>query len=379
MAKRLEWHEDYDHLLLPALRTLFVDIGLQSMVWPEQNGGSGLYTRETALTMAAVLEQVGRADVGIGFLIANQMAILSTVGIEPYRNESLLTQLQSWFCRTSEPVICSLILPDYGEDSTKSDGEWRGFSYPVMTKWNAEAWELSGTSVRPQAAGATAKLFGVIGPDEQGQPAFFLFPGHDEGLQRGEPFKKTGLAASINADLTLEAVKIPADHLVFAGEDRCREMLAWYYLGCAATCQGAMSAAWDILRDWEESRVIKGKGMVFKENPLVAALSGEIGGAIGASRLLVYDLARMIAKPEDYNSPNSQALFATATMVARQVVASATRSIHQAMELMASAGYATEWQLERYWRDVKTIESCLGPATAAQVDMARHYFGLESL
>jgi alkylation response protein AidB-like acyl-CoA dehydrogenase len=49
------------------------------------------------------------------------------------------------------------------------------------------------------------------------------------------------------------------------------------------------------------------------------------------------------------------------------------------MELMASAGYATEWNLERYWRDVKTLESCVLPETVAQTDLARHYFDLKEL
>jgi alkylation response protein AidB-like acyl-CoA dehydrogenase len=49
------------------------------------------------------------------------------------------------------------------------------------------------------------------------------------------------------------------------------------------------------------------------------------------------------------------------------------------MELMGSAGYATEWNLERYWRDIKTLEATVVPETAALVDMARHYFGLKTL
>ena len=48
--------------------------------------------------------------------------------------------------------------------------------------------------------------------------------------------------------------------------------------------------------------------------------------------------------------------------------------LDRGMELMASAGYATEWNLERFWRDVKTVEALLLPVQA-RVHMARHYFG----
>ena len=44
---------------------------------------------------------------------------------------------------------------------------------------------------------------------------------------------------------------------------------------------------------------------------------------------------------------------------------------------MGSAGYATEWNIERYWRDVKTLRTYLGPETHGSVTMARHYFGSE--
>ena len=45
------------------------------------------------------------------------------------------------------------------------------------------------------------------------------------------------------------------------------------------------------------------------------------------------------------------------------------------MELMGSAGYAREWHLERYWRDVKSVQSCLGGRVLSGMHVARHYFG----
>jgi alkylation response protein AidB-like acyl-CoA dehydrogenase len=55
------------------------------------------------------------------------------------------------------------------------------------------------------------------------------------------------------------------------------------------------------------------------------------------------------------------------------------QAIDNTMELMASAGYATEWNLERYWRDVKTVETYVIPETVAQTCMARQYFNLKKL
>jgi alkylation response protein AidB-like acyl-CoA dehydrogenase len=87
----------------------------------------------------------------------------------------------------------------------------------------------------------------------------------------------------------------------------------------------------------------------------------------------------MLSRPEVYGPTGGKAMYATATAVFKQVSRAAMLSIDNAMELMASAGYATEWNLERYWRDVKTMETYVVPETAALTDMARHYFDLKRL
>lgn len=377
MSGRLEHKEDREALLEPAIRKLFVDIGLQGMVWPEEAGGAGLGTPEAAVTLVAVLEQIGRADTGIGFLFANTFAVHSTFGIEPHVNRALTGSLAPTYCEGGEPALASLILPGYGSlDGGKVPG-FSGLTCQVRAASGGGGWVLTGERVRPQCSGVDASLFGAVCEGEEGETLFVLVPGSAEGLARSEPFKKTGLAASLNADLDFEDVNVPEENLVFAGTERLRSALCFYYLGCSATCVGSLMAAYEILKEWSETRVIKGKGQVFKENPLVAALLGEVGARIGISRILVYNLARMLAEAGAYGSGPS--IFATATAVFKEVTGNAVGVINNAMELMGSAGYATEWNLERYWRDVKTIQNTVVPETAARVDMARHYFGCQTL
>jgi alkylation response protein AidB-like acyl-CoA dehydrogenase len=156
-------------------------------------------------------------------------------------------------------------------------------------------------------------------------------------------------------------------------------MLSWYYMACAAVCEGALQTSHEILQEWGDTRVIKGKGQVFKENPLVASLMGEIGSKMGTSRILVYNLARMLARPDTYGSAGGGNLHVTAISILKQVTLLAMEAMHNTMELMASAGYATEWNLERYWRDVKTVQTYVFPETVAQTCMARQYFNLQQL
>jgi alkylation response protein AidB-like acyl-CoA dehydrogenase len=372
VSGRLEHREDYDDLLLPAIRRLFVDIGCQAVPWPEESGGGGLSSPDAAVTFAVILEQAASADTGISFLLANTLALQSAFGIEPHRDEELLSELAPAFCGGRE-AVCSLVLPSYGEGT--SNRSFYGLEYQVAAAREGAEWVLSSGCARPQCSGGTARFFGVAFAQEDGTPAVALVPSDAEGLSAGKPFKKTGLAASVNADIMLDGVRVPAGHVLLAGEDRFREMLCWYYMCCSTVCSGAMLASYGILKEWGDTRVIKGKGQVFKENPLVASLMGEIGGRTATSRILTYALARMLSRPDIYGP----AVYATSTAVFKQVSRAAMLSINNAMELMASAGYATEWNLERYWRDVKTLETYVVPETAALTDMARHYFDLKRL
>jgi alkylation response protein AidB-like acyl-CoA dehydrogenase len=72
-------------------------------------------------------------------------------------------------------------------------------------------------------------------------------------------------------------------------------------------------------------------------------------------------------------------VFVSALMIAHRVIASADSTIYRTMELMASAGYAREWQLERYWRDIKTMQCYLGAAELAKHDFARWFYKTRTL
>lgn len=371
-ARRLEHREDYGALLEPALKKLMVELGVGSMFMPEVAGGGGMSSPDAALTAAVCLEQAGYADTGIGFLCANTLALQASFAVEPNVDAKLLEEFAPSFCGDG-PAIAGLVLPGYG--GAAGAGSFMGMEYQAGGARSDGKVTLDGRSVRPQCCGANASLFGIVCGLEGG-PALVMVPASAQGLEASEPFLKTGLAPSINADLDLSGA---TGTLVFEGADRLMGLLSWYYMGCAAVCAGSLLASWEILREWGDTRVIKGKGQVFKENPLAAALMGEVGGRCGAIRILVYSLARMLARPDVYGPAGSPAMFATATSVFKQASRGAMQGIDNAMELMASAGYATEWNLERYWRDVKTIETYVVPETCAQVNMARHYYGLKAL
>jgi alkylation response protein AidB-like acyl-CoA dehydrogenase len=264
MAGRLEHHEDYEGLLVPAMRKLFIDIGLQAMLWPDDLGGGGLDSPEAAMTLTAILEQVGRADTGIGFLLANWFAIQSAIAIGPGRNETLLKGSAGIICG-DEILFGSLVLPGYGDGTEETD--FFGLPYQATAKKKGDSWVLSASVARPQCAGSNAHMFVVAAETDNGEPGLFLVPALGMVVSVGNPLKLAGLAASKNAEITIEGAELPAQHLLLEGAENFRGVLSWYYSLCSAVCCGALLASYDILKEWVDTRVIKGKGHVFKENP----------------------------------------------------------------------------------------------------------------
>jgi alkylation response protein AidB-like acyl-CoA dehydrogenase len=369
IAKRAEHQEQPEALVGPALEKLFLDIGLQTLLIPESAGGGDQCGPECSLTLTALCEQIARADVGVALLLAETLSIQAAFN----QNDIRVADLSSLFVEAKAPTIASAIFPDVGT-GTDDPPIWQGMPAQVTATKESD-WVINGTNVRPQVAGADANLFGVVIRNEKDEPGLLLVDGDAQGITRGEPFKKTGLAGSINADLTFKDVRVPAVRLALSGTDSFERWLCLPLLGYGASAVGALLASWEILKDWGEVRVIKGKGQVFKDNPLTASLMGKIGAMTATARLSIYQLADLLADPKTYASPTSEATHAIAAGIVHRVADDAMVALDYAMELMASAGYATEWNLERIWRDVKTLQTMLGPEPAATTASARHYFG----
>jgi len=362
MEKRLELKEDYSGLLEPAMRKLFLDIGLQRLLWPDKYGGDGHNSPGAALTMTAALEQVARGDTSIALLLSGMWALQSCMAMEGKENAEACEAFAGLFGSKDELAVTSLVLPLFRDEPQ------------AHAKLAKGAWAVEAKDARPIACGADAAVFGVYcstgGADEVG---LIALPGDAKGVKRGKPFLKTGLAADRNADVSFDKAKAPEGMCVAKGLEACRAALAWLYLGISASNVGALFASYEILKEWGDNRVIKGKGQIFKNNPLTASVMAEVAKEISLDRMLTYNLARVLAAPDVYGEAGEESTYVTACMVAHQVAQSAEKAIGNAMEMMASAGYATEWNLERYWRDTKTMQLCLGPYELAKMDYA-HYF-----
>ncbi len=381
ISRRPEYREDYEMLLKPAMQSLFVNLEMQKVIWPESSGGVGLNKPEVAQTLALALEQVGRADTGIGYLFAVNFALCSSFALECNLNDELCRRIAPLFCQAKDAVIASIVLPAYSRGKPPASAPlFRGKYISARARREGDNWVINGNNLRPLNSGADARLFGLLCALEgEEEPALILVPGDSPGLTRGEQFLETGLTASVNAEINLNDVRVPEDCLVFFGENHLRQMLSWLYLNVGAVTVGSLFAVFEIIREWGDTRVIKGRGNLFKENPLTASLMAEISHEVLISRFLLHHLAGLFSRPVPDQHPREDHLFIPALSVVSHITQSAEKAINQTMELMGSAGYATEWNLERYWRDVKTMQIHLGSWELNKMELARYFFKSQSL
>jgi alkylation response protein AidB-like acyl-CoA dehydrogenase len=376
--KRREYDEDYDRTLIdPAMEKLFVGMELQKLVWPKDYGGAGLKTPELTSTLVRVLEEVGKAEPGIGFVFACTFSLFTHIALEPHINRELCEEFAPQFCTSRKAKTCSLILPEQGYIFGEEVAKVKGRSVRVKAERRGDKWILNGEALRPVNSGAMADLYGAVCSD--GSDIIFAFvPGSANGVKRGEPIIKTGLAADKNADVTFEDVEVP-NRYVFEGEvaKRADEITSWLNLSSSALCVGAMMDIYKTLKEWSTTRIIRGKPL--KENPVDAIVLADVAQDVTFARLLAYSLANAMSKPDLYGERWSDQMVNMAEMIGIHCANTASKVAGRAMELMASMGYAREGDIEKHWRDVDTMRSALGGSMPILMDVARLYYGCATL
>ncbi len=132
------------------MRKLFVDLELQKMIWPENCGGIGLNKQDVAQTLVPALEQVGRADTGIGFLFAITFALCSSFALEHNLDEELCRGIAPLFCREDIIALGSLVLPEYTRNEQSAAAPlFQGRPLAARVRREGDTLVLNGEKLRP--------------------------------------------------------------------------------------------------------------------------------------------------------------------------------------------------------------------------------------
>lgn len=308
-------------------------LGYTSLCIPEEFGGAGLGTFANIL----VAEEFARADAG--FSVAVQASTLAMKPIllagtkeqKQYAADALINGGMGSFCLTE---------PDAGSDAgairtkaVKKDGEY------IITGRKCFITNA------PHADFCV--VFAKTEPDAgtKGISAFLVERGR-EGLSIGKHEDKMGIRLSTTADVILEEVHVPEDHLLGAegkGFKLAMQTLDRTRLECAAMAAGLSQRAIDLSVDYAKTRVTFGKPIAKLQAIQFMLADMEIRNQ--AARSLVYQCAAMI---------DSGAVDGKMNAVAKTFSSEAAmQNTLDAVQIFSGYGYSREYEVEKLMRDAK--------------------------
>jgi alkylation response protein AidB-like acyl-CoA dehydrogenase len=334
------------------------ELGLTSFMLPSEYGGGGL---ADCLTACIVQEELCFGCSGIGNLITS-----GGFFAEPILVLGSEEQKRRWIepIAVDRPPLGALATTEPGSGSDAASittvAEKQGDDYVLRGQ---KTWISNGGLAEYYVVFATV----APGTRSRGVTAFVVERG-DGGVAFGEPMKKMGQRAIVNAEMFLEGVVLPADRRLgeegqgFSGLmqtfDRSR-----ITLGAAAT--GLARAAPEYAVDYAKTREQFGKPI--GEHQAVAFRLADMATRVDAARLLVWQAARRVDAGQEVTKEAAMAkLFASET---------AMWCTWAAVQTLGGWGYSREYPVEKWMRDAKLEEIEEGTSDIQRLIISRRLLG----
>ena len=193
------------------------------------------------------------------------------------------------------------------------------------------------------------------------QISSFIVDSECEGFSVGQKISgKTGMRASITAELVFNNCKVPVSNRVGHEGDSIKHMmrnLEIERLTLAAMGLGIARRALDIMNRYANER--KAFGDTLSKLGQIQKYIGESFAEYKAARTYVYDTARRMNLKQSGSRLDSDGVKLIAATMAKNVA-------DRAMQVLGGYGYVSEYVVERLWRDAKLLEIGGGTLEAHQ-------------
>jgi acyl-CoA dehydrogenase len=321
------------------LRAAARELGLFGYAIPREWGGLGLdLTQDVELVM-----ELGYTSLALRSMFGTNNGIAGQVLVH-YGTD---VQKAAWLERiASGEVVASFALTEPGAGSNPAGLRTRAVR-------DGDDWVISG-SKRFITNAPVAGLFLVFARTREataGDPgiAVFLVPAGLPGLEIGPHDRKMGQEGSWTADVTLTAVRVPADALIGGSEQTGYQAammsLARGRVQIAAVAVGAARRALD--ESVTYAATATQGGTPIGDFQLVQAHLADMQAGVLAGEALVRECARKYHTGEDQRiAPSVAKLFCTE--MAGEVA-------DKAVQVHGGTGYIREVPVERIYRDVRLL------------------------
>jgi len=386
---RREFDEDWeDHRLIePAFQRLMGGLGLQSLLFPEDLGGMGLgHSSYLGTGSYRVLEEIARADSGMAVAFGVVFWPLLMICSEPHVNRRLCEEFAPMFCRTTEAAFAANAMtePQGGADIENLD-LLKGATIQTTAVLEGDQWVINGHKLWPTNSGGVADLFGVVcttspGSKDEKDFAFIFVPADAPGVTQGKPYRKAGMAADKNSDIWFENVRVPAWYRACGpGDDfkYFKEVISLGSMGSVAMVSGVLLNVFEILRDFCSTKTFRGKPL--SENDDVAGVLADIARDTEVIRVIGYQYARMLDRPDLYGERWSDEIVVKGRSFKYFAADKGLESLEKAMNIMGAHGSDRVRDVEKHWRDLKIVQLWMGGKQLCQMETARWFYECKTL
>jgi alkylation response protein AidB-like acyl-CoA dehydrogenase len=328
-------------------------LGFLGVALPEDVGGGGADT----LTNALVVEGVARYDAGFGLTVASHGG-LAAGHINLFASDALRHRVLPKLATGEWLGAWCLTEPGSGSDA----GGLR-----TRAVRDGDAWVLDGTKMFI-TQGTVANVYVVLASTAAdrgtaGVSAFVVERG-TPGLGNGRKIEKLGLRSSDTAEVVLENVRIPADHLI--GEEnqgfkQALRILDGGRITIAAWCCGIARGALEESLAYAKERRTFGKPIA--EHQAVQVMLADMATRLEAARCLLFRACHV----KDQGRP-----FGTEASMAKLVASETAMWVTtKAVQIHGGYGYMRDFPVERYMRDAKLGEIGEGTSEVQRMVIAR--------
>jgi alkylation response protein AidB-like acyl-CoA dehydrogenase len=335
-------------------RALFDDLGklgLMGVCVPEEQGGAGA----DFLSYALVLEELARADAGVGVTVAVHTSAC-TLPLLDHGSEYVPA-----LAAGEEIGAFALTEAGSGSDAAAMRTRYADGRISGSKQWCTNGSHASTFLVfaRDERSGAEREARG------RKRVSAFVVRAGAEGFEVTREEEKMGLNSSSTADLAFDGT--PAERLGEPGEGMriALRTLDGGRIGIAAQAVGIAQAALDLASGYAKERHAFG-GPIARLGAIQQKLA-DMQTEIEAARALVWRAARLKAAGHPHTVEGAQAkLFASAV---------ARHQTGEAIQVLGGYGYTKEFPAERYYRDAKVTEIYEGTSEIQRLVIARALLG----
>ncbi len=330
LVSQMDRSQELEAGLLPQL----FELGLMGIEIPEEFGGAG----SNFFTSVLVVEEMSRTDPAVATVVDVQNTLVINA-LSRWGSDELKAH---YFPKLASEWVGAYALSEAGSGSD-------AFSLSCRATQDGDDWVLEGQKlwITNGAEASTFVVFATVDPDAgyTGITAFMVDRDSD-GLSVGKKEDKLGIRASSTTEVILDTVRVPGGRVlgeVGEGYKVAIETLNEGRIGIGAqmvgTAQGALDHTLRYVREREQF------GRPIGENQGVQFQLADAATELEASRLLVYNAARLKDAGEDFLVPAAMAKLHSSRM--------AQKVTSLCIDLYGGYGFTTEYPVEKFYRDSK--------------------------